>query len=712
MRGTHRNAKIRKHPYRTGKSPNDYYESSVAMQQQQQRILSDFARFVYTYTKCCSVYNTTRLSGCKLAIARARPSLTCKRYVYVHTIAWLRVLDLIFDFIVFRLFPEAIPSDQEDNYDISGHGELKIFLLNTSFATRRRRRRAKMSKYDIKESYDVESGKDVRLTSYNKSPMDDYGKNFVNKNERNVAEKPDVVQPNGTDVPVGPTAIAAIMTHETLEKSHLGPDFAVLLTFISGCVCMLMGTLQLGFLIDFISGPVSVGFTSAAAIIIATSQVKDILGISIKGGKFTQVWHQIFEQIGQTRLWDVVLGLTCMFILLVMRKVKDIPVVPKDEKKPAAWRLTLEKFLWLMSTARNILVLVSCALACWLLERHLGSSPVVLTGHVKQGLPGLGLPPFQGKVNNETYHFLDMVQLMGSGCIVVPLLSILETIAIAKAFSEGKPIDATQEMLAVGACNIVSSFFSSIPVSGGLSRGAVNHSSGVRTTLGGVYTGLLVLVSLQFLTPYLYYIPKASLAAVIIAAVVFMVEVQVVKPMWRTKSENRLDPGVVTFLCCLLLQLEIGIVVGIGINLLFLLYGSARPSIRVGKDINVDGLEYLVITPDRSLVFPSVEYVRSMISKQGSKQGTDVPVVIDSTHIQAADFTAAKGIKSLIEDFERRGQPLLFYNLKPSIVTIFQGVKPVELRVCYSEEELNNYLMGKVTKIIVLYKYILFSIDL
>ncbi|XP_014238195.1 sodium-independent sulfate anion transporter-like [Trichogramma pretiosum] len=663
-----------------------------------------------------------------------------------------------------------------------------------------------MSKYDIKESYDVESGKDVRLTSYNKSPMDDYGKNFVNKNERNVAEKPDVVQPNGTaltnnifsnsieigdyersddsalgnssccswldqkiqttfrrkmlykripiiqwlphyrkeyivsdmvagftvgltvipqaiayanvaglplqyglyssfmacfvytifgsckDVPVGPTAIAAIMTHETLEKSHLGPDFAVLLTFISGCVCMLMGTLQLGFLIDFISGPVSVGFTSAAAIIIATSQVKDILGISIKGGKFTQVWHQIFEQIGQTRLWDVVLGLTCMFILLIMRKVKDIPVVPKDEKKPAAWRITLEKFLWLMSTARNILVLVSCALGCWLLERHLGSSPVVLTGHVKQGLPGLGLPPFQGKVNNETYHFLDMVQLMGSGCIVVPLLSILETIAIAKAFSEGKPIDATQEMLAVGACNIVSSFFSSIPVSGGLSRGAVNHSSGVRTTLGGVYTGLLVLVSLQFLTPYLYYIPKASLAAVIIAAVVFMVEVQVVKPMWRTKKID-LIPAVVTFLCCLLLQLEIGIVVGIGINLLFLLYASARPSIRVGKDINVDGLEYLVITPDRSLVFPSVEYVRSMISKQGSKQGTDVPVVIDSTHIQAADFTAAKGIKSLIEDFERRGQPLLFYNLKPSIVTIFQGVKPVELRVCYSEEELNNYLM-------------------
>lgn len=101
---------------------------------------------------------------------------------------------------------------------------------------------------------------------------------------------------------------------------------------------------------------------------------------------------------------------------------------------------------------------------------------------------------------------------------------------------DGNPIDATQEMLALGVCNVISSFVSSMPVSGGLSRGAVNHSSGVRTTLGGIYTGLLVLISLLFLTPYLQYIPKAALAAVIIAAVVFMVEFHVIKPMWRTKS--------------------------------------------------------------------------------------------------------------------------------------------------------------------------------
>ncbi|KAK1119001.1 hypothetical protein K0M31_013775 [Melipona bicolor] len=385
------------------------------------------------------------------------------------------------------------------------------------------------------------------------------------------------------DVPVGPTAIIAILIRETLQKSNLGPDFAVLLTFISGCICFLMGILHLGFLLDFISGPVSVGFTSAAAIIIATSQVKDILGISINGSKFLEVWHNIIEKIGETKLWDTVLGITCIIVLLLLRKIKDIPFMQKAAKISSRAQVIMQKTFWLLSTGRNILVVLVSGVICWLLESHLGSSPVKLTGHVKQGLPEFQLPPFQTYHKNETYNFVDMVSALGSGCLVIPLLSLLETISIAKVFNEGKPIDATQEMLALGVCNVVSAFVSSIPVSGGLSRGAVNHSSGVKTTLGGIYTGLLVLVSLQFLTPYLYFVPNAALAAIIIVAVIFMVELHVIKPIWRTKKID-LIPAVVTFLCCLFIRLELGIVIGIGINVLFLLYASARPSLRVHKD--------------------------------------------------------------------------------------------------------------------------------
>lgn len=103
--------------------------------------------------------------------------------------------------------------------------------------------------------------------------------------------------------------------------------------------------------------------------------------------------------------------------------------------------------------------------------------------------------------------------------------------------ANGKSVDATQELLAIGTSNILNSFASGFPSTGSLSRGAVNNASGVRTPLGNLYTGVLVIVALLFLTPLFFYIPKAALAAIIIAAVVFMVEVKVVKPMWRSKSE-------------------------------------------------------------------------------------------------------------------------------------------------------------------------------
>lgn len=104
--------------------------------------------------------------------------------------------------------------------------------------------------------------------------------------------------------------------------------------------------------------------------------------------------------------------------------------------------------------------------------------------------------------------------------------------------ANGKTVDATQELLAIGASNIANSFFQAFPGGGSLSRSAVNNSSGVKTPLGGLYTGILVIVALLFFTPSFYYIPKSCLAAIIIAAVIFMVEVKVVRPMWRTKSKR------------------------------------------------------------------------------------------------------------------------------------------------------------------------------
>lgn len=504
------------------------------------------------------------------------------------------------------------------------------------------------------------------------------------------------------DSPIGPTAIMAILTRENLHE--LGADGAIILAFLTGMVQLLMGIAQLGFLIDFISGPVSVGFTSAAAIIIASTQIKDLLGLKYEARNFIETWSQLVGQLNHIKPGDAILGFSCMAILLILRKVKDIPVGPRDSKERSTAQKLLGQALWFVSTARNILVVVICALIAYAYREYHQTHentdriPFALTGDVKPHLPGISLPPFQVKVGNRTQGFLEMCSNFGSAIIILPMLSILEDISLAKVFSDGRSIDATQEILALGACNVLSSFVGSMPISGALSRGAVNHASGVRTTIGGVYSGIIVILSLQFFTPLFYYIPKASLAAVIIAAVVFMVEFHVLKPIWKT---NKIDliPTAATFISCLFLRLELGILVGIGTNVLFLLYASARPSVQVEKHKSEWGCEYLMITPDRSLVFPSVEYVRNMVTKAGVKQGSSsIPVVIDSRHVQGADFTAAKGVKSLIDDFNKRNQPLLFYNLKPSVVEIFKAVQPVSFVHCSTERELYATLRGYSNK--------------
>ncbi|CAH2105975.1 unnamed protein product [Euphydryas editha] len=491
------------------------------------------------------------------------------------------------------------------------------------------------------------------------------------------------------DSAIGPTAIAAILTRENLHG--LGPEFAVLLAFLSGCVELIMGILQLGFLIDFISGPVSVGFTSAAAIIIATTQVKDILGLSFPGGKFLQVWTGMYEHIGETRLWDTVLGVSCIAVLLILRKVKDIKIGTKDVSesvsKASRMKSALSQALWFLSTTRNILVVLVCAALAYYFDTQ-NQRPFVLTGEVKAGLPQISPPPFSATVGNHTYSFTEMASTLGSAIFVVPLLSILENIALAKVFSEGKYVDATQEMVALGVCNIASSLVESMPVSGALSRGAVNHASGVASPAGGLYTGALVLLALQYFTPYFYYIPKASLAAVIIAAVVFMMELHVFKPIWRTKKVD-IIPAVVTFGACLVTRLELGIVLGIAVNLLFLLYASARPAVRVTTAVSEGGVRYAVATIDRALAFPAAEFVRRALRKAAG----DAPLVLDAHHVQAADFTAAKGIKSLIEDFHARGQTIIFYNVKPSIAEVFRGVKPREFVHCSCRAELERLLL-------------------
>lgn len=343
------------------------------------------------------------------------------------------------------------------------------------------------------------------------------------------------------DVPMGPTAIASILTFQAAGGVW---QRAVLLSFLTGLIEILMGIFGLGFLIDFVSGPVSSGFTSAVALIILSSQVKDIFGITASGNTFVEMWSSIFKDIQNIRVGDTVMGFVCIVVLLLMRLLVNVKFGPKEDQFKSTWHKVINKTVWLIGTARNAILVIVCGGIGAAFFNAGNEDAFKLIGHIPPGMPDFQLPPFSipeivenGIVIQQGETFGEMVSNMGSGLIVIPLIALLENIAICKAFANGKAVDATQELLAIGTANFANSFVQGFPGTGALSRGAVFNASGSRTPLGSLYTGILVILALLFFTPYFYYIPKAALAAIIIAAVVFMVEVKVVKPMWRSKSE-------------------------------------------------------------------------------------------------------------------------------------------------------------------------------
>nr|CAD7202681.1 unnamed protein product [Timema douglasi] len=477
------------------------------------------------------------------------------------------------------------------------------------------------------------------------------------------------------DITIGPTAILALMT-QTFVTRH-GPDFAVLLAFLSGFIVFLLGLFRMGFLVDFISMPVTVGFTSAAAIMIASSQLKGLFGFGGSSNDFLGACVNLFKHLHETRLWDSVLGMSTIVVLLLTKNLKDV-YKGRNMSELSAWQRVLSRTLWMICVARNAIVVVLGALAAYILDSR-GYTPFKLTGNITEGLPPFALPPFSTSFNGTDYTFIDMVQEMGTSVAVVPLISILET--------KGKAVDATQEMIALGVSNILGSFVRSMPVTGSFTRTAVNNASGVCTQLGGAFTGILILVALGFLTGTFYYIPKASLAGLIMCAMFFMVEYEMVPLLWKTKKLD-LIPYFATFFGCLFIGLEYGILLGVGVNLVFILYESARPSVHrkeltiilqpsvvtklcprshdrpdISVDWKINGNNVLLVRPENGLVFPAAEYIRDIIVRSCPQDDQlDFTIVVDGTHVFTVDATMAKNLQLLTVDLELRKQPVIFWN--------------------------------------------------
>lgn len=243
------------------------------------------------------------------------------------------------------------------------------------------------------------------------------------------------------DVPMGPTAIASLLTYQAAGGVW---QKAVLLSFLTGLIEIAMGVMGLGFLLNFISGPVSSGYTSAVSLIILSSQVKDIFGIKAKGATFVEMWSSIFDNINTIRVNDTIMGISCICILLLMRLLVTKQIGPKDEQFKSNFQKLVNRTLWLIGTARNAILVILTGMISYVMHQS-ASGELQVIGEIPAGMPNFEIPPFSiADVKNETtgeviekgQTFSEIVSEMGSMLIVIPLIALLENVSVCKSFGE------------------------------------------------------------------------------------------------------------------------------------------------------------------------------------------------------------------------------------------------------------------------------------
>lgn len=486
------------------------------------------------------------------------------------------------------------------------------------------------------------------------------------------------------DMAVGPTSIVSMLV---LPYAMIGgPQYAILLAFLCGLLQLISGILNLGFIVDFISFPVISAFSLAASMTIAASQLKGFFGLNYAASRFPEIMVNFFSNLAHTNLADVGLGCLSLLFLLPLQLLKDYKwAIDPNQSRVKQVMNRVAFFFWsLLIISRNAMaVLIGSLVAIYYGkivddQGNITGNIFTLTRNITPGVPPFQMPQFevidQNNTVSKTFSVSRDVVLwlwlnhsgsqevysdLNTGMIVISLVGLIESVAVANAFkSSDRKLDASQEMIAIGASNILGSFFGAFPATGSFSRSAVNHNSGVRTPLGGVLTGGLVLLALSVFSKYFTFIPEAVLAGIVITAVIFMGHPSDLLIIWKT-SRIDLLPYLVTFGSSMLIGLDVGILIGIAFSLVLLLYYMARPHIYSVRKMSPNGYPFLYVKPDRSIFFSSIEYMKVKINQNLQKthhfatgkdgQEKKIVVVVDGEHMFRTDSTFALVSHSRIE---------------------------------------------------------------
>lgn len=455
----------------------------------------------------------------------------------------------------------------------------------------------------------------------------------------------------------GPVAVVSLMTASALEPiAGASPDlyvaYAIMLAFMVGIFQMSLGLLRLGVLVNFLSHPVVIGFTNAAAIIIGTSQLGKLFGVSVETSEHTYetVYDTIVEASHSTHFETMLMAILALGIMIGLKRY--LPKIPN------------------VLTAVAITTLLS-----WQIGFEGMGGKVV--GGIPAGLPALALP---------VLDFQTMVKLIGVA-VAISIIGFMEAISIAKAMAARtrQRLDANQELVGQGLGNILSSLSSGYAVSGSFSRSAVNINAGAITGFSAVVTGVVVGITLLFLTPLLYHLPQATLAAVIIMAVINLVKIDPIRYAWRVQKHDG-AVAVITFVLTLLWapHLDEGIMVGVLLSLLLFLYRSMKPRVAVLsrapdgtlRDAEIHKLEtcrnIILIRFDGSLYFANTGYFEDKVLERAALKPDLKYVIIDAEAINSIDATGEEMLHNLAERLGETGVELLFARAKKQIWDVFR----------------------------------------
>ena len=441
-------------------------------------------------------------------------------------------------------------------------------------------------------------------------------------------------------VAIGPVAMDSLIVATGVSTLALaGSDsyisIAILLALLVGLIQFFMGVFRLGFVVNFLSKPVITGFTSAIALIIGLNQFGNLFGVDFtQSDQIQHLIKNIWEQLANYSSHTTLIGCFSIVLIIIFRKInKKIP---------------------------NALIVVILGI---LVIKYFGKSlgDVSIIRDIPSGLPSFGVPNFD----------IDQIRELLPIALTLVMVGYLETISIGKSLEakqEEYRIRPNQELIALGLSNLVGSLFQAYPISSSFSRSAVNQESGGKTGMAALISVVMVLLTVLFFTPLFYHLPKTVLAAIIIVAVFGLINIK--EALYLLKV-NHLDFWLMlsTFIGTLLLGIEFGIIVGVGLSLIVLIFRTSRPYVaELGKVPNSnfyknkDRFEEVIIDSailifrfDAQLFYANSTYFRDKLDTMVHKKGATLKlIVLDAESINRVDSTGIEMLKQSIKYYQKK----------------------------------------------------------